>query len=85
MQESARDGVILVDEASQLGTRDMHEIFDVAETVNASVVAGRRPPPASQRTAGEPLKLLEENAGLPVAEVTEILRQSGNYKKQPKP
>ena len=32
-------------------------------------------------TAGEPLKLLEEKAGLPVAEVTEILRQEGDYKK----
>ena len=30
---------------------------------------------------GEPLRLLEEKAGLPVAEVTEILRQSGDYKK----
>ena len=26
-------------------------------------------------SAGEPLKLLEERAGLPVAEVTEIMRQ----------
>ncbi len=32
-------------------------------------------------TAGEPLKLLEEKAGLRVAEVTEILRQQGDYKK----
>ena len=32
-------------------------------------------------TAGEPLKLLEETAGLRVAEVTEILRQQGDYKK----
>src|SRR5208282_2803773 len=28
-----------------------------------------------------PLRLLEENAGLKVAEVTEILRQQGDYKK----
>jgi ATP-dependent exoDNAse (exonuclease V) alpha subunit len=32
-------------------------------------------------TAGEPLKLLEESAGLKVAEVTDILRQQGDYKK----
>src|SRR6202163_2611812 len=30
MQESAKGGVILVDEASQLGTRDMLRVFDVA-------------------------------------------------------
>jgi len=35
-------------------------------------------------TAGEPLKLLEERAGLRVAEVTEILRQEGDYKKAAK-
>ena len=35
-------------------------------------------------TAGEPLKLLEETAGLRVAEVTEILRQQGDYKKAAK-
>jgi ATP-dependent exoDNAse (exonuclease V) alpha subunit len=38
MQESARHGVILVDEASQLGTRDMMSVFKVAESVNARVL-----------------------------------------------
>ncbi|MBX9580288.1 MAG: relaxase domain-containing protein [Gemmataceae bacterium] len=81
MQEAARGGVILVDEASQLGTRDMLKVFDAAEAVNARVIlVGDRRQHRSV-TAGEPLKLLEEKAGLRVAEVTEILRQSGNYKK----
>jgi conjugative relaxase-like TrwC/TraI family protein len=81
MQESARGGVILVDESSQLGTRDMLKVFDVAERVNARVLlVGDRRQHRSV-TAGEPLKLLEEEAGLRVAEVTEILRQRGDYKK----
>ncbi len=81
MQESAKDGVILVDEASQLGTRDMMAIFDVADRLNARVIlVGDRRQHRSV-TAGEPLKLLEDNAGLRVAEVTEILRQQGDYKK----
>ena len=81
MQESARGGVILVDEASQLGTRDMLRVFDVAENVGARVIlVGDRRQHRSV-TAGEPLKLLEENAGLRVAQVTEILRQQGDYKK----
>jgi hypothetical protein len=81
MQEAAKDGVILVDEASQLGTRDMHAVFSVAADVNARVIlVGDRRQHRSV-TAGEPLKLLEERAGLPVAEVTEILRQQGDYKK----
>jgi ATP-dependent exoDNAse (exonuclease V) alpha subunit len=84
MQASARNGVILVDEASLLGTRDMQKVFEVAETQNARVIlVGDRRQHRSV-TAGEPLKLLEERAGLPVAEVTEILRQQGDYKKAAK-
>lgn len=84
MQESAKGGVILVDEASQLGTRDMMEIFGVAESVNARVLlVGDRRQHRSV-TAGEPLKLLQETAGLKVAEVTDILRQQGDYKKAAK-
>jgi conjugative relaxase-like TrwC/TraI family protein len=81
MQQSAKDGVILVDEASQLGTRDMMKLFEAAERLNARVLlVGDRRQHRSV-TAGEPLKLLEELAGLRVAEVSEILRQQGNYKK----
>jgi conjugative relaxase-like TrwC/TraI family protein len=81
MQEAARDGAILVDEASQLGTRDMMQVFNIAESIGARVVlVGDRRQHRSV-TAGEPLKLLEQNAGLKVAEVTEILRQQGDYKK----
>jgi conjugative relaxase-like TrwC/TraI family protein len=84
MQEAARNGVILIDEASQLGTRDMMSVFEVAEQFNARVIlVGDRRQHRSV-TAGEPLKLLEEKAGLRVAEVTEIVRQGGDYKKAAK-
>jgi conjugative relaxase-like TrwC/TraI family protein len=81
MQEGARGGVILVDEASQLGTRDMAQLFDVAGTLNARVVlVGDRRQHRSV-TAGEPLRLLGEKAGLRVAELTEIVRQDKEYKR----
>jgi conjugative relaxase-like TrwC/TraI family protein len=84
MQQSARGGVILVDEAGQLGTRDMLRVFEVAGAVGARVLlVGDRKQNRSV-TAGEPLKLLEETAGLHVAEVTQILRQQGDYKKAAK-
>jgi conjugative relaxase-like TrwC/TraI family protein len=84
MQEGARNGVILVDEASQLGTVDMAKVFDVAEQTNARVIlVGDRRQHRSV-TAGEPLRLLEQKAGVRVAEVTEILRQQGDYKKAAK-
>ncbi len=81
LRESARAGVVLVDEAGMVGTRDMLRLFDAARDLGARVVLvgdRRQNRPVS---AGEPLKLLEERAGLPVAEVTEILRQSGDYKR----
>jgi conjugative relaxase-like TrwC/TraI family protein len=81
MQQSAKGGVILVDEASQIGTCDMLQLFEAADRLGARVVlVGDRRQHRSV-TAGEPLKLLEQAAGLQVAEVTEILRQKGNYKK----
>jgi conjugative relaxase-like TrwC/TraI family protein len=81
MQERARGGVILIDEASQLGTRDMARLFGMADTLNARVVlVGDRRQHRSV-TAGEPLRLLEAKAGLQVAEVTEIVRQDKEYKK----
>jgi conjugative relaxase-like TrwC/TraI family protein len=80
MQASARDGVILVDEAGLLGTRDTATLFDIAESVNARVLlVGDRRQHRSV-SAGEPLKLLEERAGLRPAQVTDILRQTGEYR-----
>jgi conjugative relaxase-like TrwC/TraI family protein len=84
MQEAARGGMILVDEASQLGTRDMLRVFEIAEGLGSRVLlVGDRRQHRSV-TAGEPLKLLEEKAGLRVANVTEIVRQQGDYKKAAK-
>jgi conjugative relaxase-like TrwC/TraI family protein len=84
MQESARGGVILVDEASQLGTRDMLQVFESAEALQARVLlVGDRRQHRSV-TAGEPLRLLEEKAGLRIADVTEIVRQDGDYMKASK-
>jgi conjugative relaxase-like TrwC/TraI family protein len=81
MQQSAKNGVLLVDEASLLGTRDLLRVFEVADGVGARIVlVGDRKQHRSV-AAGEPLKLLEEKAGLPVAEVTDIMRQAGDYRK----
>jgi conjugative relaxase-like TrwC/TraI family protein len=81
MQETARGGVILVDEASQLGTRDMAQLFKLAEGLKSRVLLVGDKRQHRSVTAGEPLRLLEDKAYVPVAEVTEILRQQGDYKK----
>jgi ATP-dependent exoDNAse (exonuclease V) alpha subunit len=60
----------------------MHRLFGLAEGLNARVllVGDRRQHRAV--LAGEPLKLLEQRAGLRVAEVTQVVRQKHDeYKK----
>jgi ATP-dependent exoDNAse (exonuclease V) alpha subunit len=81
MQQSVQGGVVLVDEASLLGTKDMLQLFDAVDGVRARIVLVGDRKQHHSVAAGEPLRLLEERAGLPVAEVTEIMRQSGDYRK----
>jgi conjugative relaxase-like TrwC/TraI family protein len=84
MQAGIRGGLILVDEASQVGTRDMRRLFDIAAEQGARIALVGDKRQHRSVSAGEPLKLLEEKAGLPVAEVTDIIRQEGNYRKAAK-
>jgi conjugative relaxase-like TrwC/TraI family protein len=82
LQLSARHGVLLIDEAGFLGTKDMLKLFEAARDLEARVVLVGDKRQHRSVSAGEPLRLLEENAGLPVAEVRQIMRQThGDYKK----
>ena len=81
MQADAAGGVIWVDEASLLDSPTMAALFDVAERQHARLVLmGDRRQHASP-SRGSPLRLLQEEAGAPVVEVSEIMRQQGDYKK----
>ena len=81
MQDAVKGGVVLVDEASLVGTRDMLRLFEIVRDQGARIVLVGDKRQHRSVSAGEPLKLLEERAGLPVAEVTEIIRQQGDYRK----
>ncbi len=84
MQDGARGGVVLVDEASLLGTQDLRKLFETAQRIEARVIlVGDRKQHRSV-SAGEPLLLLEEKAGMPVIELKEIIRQKGDYRKAAK-
>lgn len=80
MQAGAAGGVIWLDEAGLVGTKSLARLFDVASHVNARVVlAGdKRQTAAVER--GAALRVLESIAGLRLSEVTDIRRQSGEYK-----
>ena len=85
LQASIRGGVLLLDEASQVGTVDMLRLFDIVRDAGARIALVGDKKQHRSVNAGEPLKLLEERAGLPVAEVNEIVRQEhGDYLKAAK-
>jgi conjugative relaxase-like TrwC/TraI family protein len=84
MQGAIGGGVLLVDEASLVGTRDMLRLFDIAGEQHARVVLVGDKRQHRSVSAGEPLKLLEERAGVRPAEVSQIVRQDGDYRKAAK-
>ena len=81
MQQRAAGQVVWVDEAGLLNSHDTAALFDVAERVNARVILMGDRRQHSSPSRGSPLKLLEEEAGVPSVAVTEIMRQDGDYKK----
>jgi len=82
MQQRAAGQVIWVDEASLLSNKDVAALFEVAERVNARVILMGDRRQHGSVASGSPLKLLEEEAGVPSVAVTDIIRQQDDeYKK----
>jgi conjugative relaxase-like TrwC/TraI family protein len=79
-QHKVKGGLIVLDEASLAGSHDMARLIHAAEQLNARVLllGDRRQHKSVSR--GDVLALIEDKAGLPVVEVSEIKRQSGQYK-----
>ncbi len=75
LQQRAAGQVIWVDEASLLSNKDMAALFEVAERVKARVVLMGDRRQHGSVASGSPLKLLEDEAGLPLVAVTDIIRQ----------
>ena len=81
MQEKVRGGgIIWVDEAGLLTIKDLDRLCDVAKSLDARIVLQGDP---KQHKAvdrhGNMLTVLEDYAGLPVAKLTTIQRQKGDY------
>lgn len=75
-----RGSVLWIDEAGQLGSRDMAKLFSLAEKVNTRIILSgdRRQHGSVER--GAALRLLETEAGILPCELREIKRQTGDYK-----
>lgn len=80
LQERARGQVIWIDEAGLLGSQDMARLFQLAGRLQARVVLMGDRYQHGSVARGAALKLLEAEAGLPVAVVTQIMRQQGAYR-----
>ena len=80
LQEQVRGGVLWIDEAGLLGTQTMRQVFQLAESHDCRVILSGDPKQHAAVARGSALKILEEQAGLTVAEVKEIQRQQGAYK-----
>ena len=80
LQQAVRGQVIWIDEAGQMGTRTVHQVFMLAKEADARVVLSGDSRQHAGVERGDSLRLLEEHAGIVPAEVTQIRRQQGAYK-----
>lgn len=80
LQERMRGQVMWIDEAGLLSTRQLAEVFRLAERLGTRVILSgdHRQHGATQR--GDAMRLLQERAGIRPVEVREIVRQKGAYK-----
>lgn len=80
MQQLARNGVIWVDEASFLATRDVSRLFECASKLDARVILSgdTRQHRAVQR--GDAFRTLIEHGGIEPVHITKIKRQQGVYR-----
>ena len=80
MQKKVRNGIIWVDEAGLLPINDLDRLCGLARDLDARVVLQGDPRQhKSVQRHGNMLKVLEDFAAVPVAELKEIKRQKGAY------
>jgi conjugative relaxase-like TrwC/TraI family protein len=80
LQERARGGVLLIDEAGLLSSRSMGQVFSLAEKINARVVLLGDTGQHHAVDRGDALALLVERAELKLTSVSTIRRQEGLYR-----
>ncbi len=80
-EEVGRDAVIWTDEAGLIDMETMGKLFDLAGKYGWRVVLSGDEKQHSPVRRGDAMRLLRQRAHLPVAEVSEIVRQRGEYKR----
>jgi len=80
LQEKLAGQLVWVDEAGQIGSKTMAQLFDLCDRLDARLLLSGDRKQHGSVERGAALRLLEEEAGLVPAEVKEIQRQAGAYK-----
>lgn len=75
LQGQLKGQVILIDEAGMVGNQTMNGIFEIAQKQNARVILSGDWKQHNSVEAGDALRLLEQHSQVPVARVSEIVRQ----------
>jgi len=75
MQDGLKNGVLWVDEAGLLGTKDMTALLKIATYQNAQLILGGDTRQHSSIVRGDALRILNTVAGIKTAEVSKIYRQ----------
>ena len=81
-QSRAAKGVIWIDEAGQIGMHDMARLTEVAERIDARIVLSGDHAQHKAVSRGQPLRLLETEAGITPHQVRTIRRQQGDDYRQ---
>jgi len=76
LQKQLHKQVMLIDEAGLISSKDMRNVFDIAKKQEARVILVGDYRQHSSIEAGDSFRLLEKEAGIRYAEITEIRRQS---------
>jgi conjugative relaxase-like TrwC/TraI family protein len=78
LQEQVKGQVIWVDEAGLIGNKDMNQLLNIADKQQARLLLTGDYRQHSSVAAGDALRILEQEAKLPVARVHKIQRQRDN-------
>jgi conjugative relaxase-like TrwC/TraI family protein len=79
MQKTVKNQVLWIDEAGLLSVKDMKRLFDVAKEQDARVILGGDTKQHNAVYRGDALRILEKDAGMKTAELTEIRRQTNDH------
>jgi ATP-dependent exoDNAse (exonuclease V) alpha subunit len=80
LKQAKKGAVLWVDESGLLGTKTLDLLFQAAKDFGCRVILSGDPNQHKPVDRGDGIQILVDEAGLRAAEVTEIIRQSGEYK-----